>query len=166
MKQMKSRDLIALVVAFTVVAGGCSVLSPQEDRSRYFVLMPVAASDSLSSSDVASSGRPLTVGLGPITIPHYLERPEVVTRLNDTELALSDTDRWGEPLDASVSRILAQDLSSDLPTIQILAFPWSKRTQIDYRISVDFRHLERMADGKVEVQAAWTVRSGIDNKLV
>jgi uncharacterized lipoprotein YmbA len=104
--------------------------------------------------------------LGPITLPRYLERPEVITRLNDTEFSVSDNDRWGEPLDASVSRVLAQDLGSDLPNSQMVPFPWSKKTRIDYRISVEFRRLEKTSDGKTVVQAVWTIRTGTDNQLV
>jgi uncharacterized lipoprotein YmbA len=72
--------------------------------------------------------------LGPISVLRYLDRPEVVTRLTDTEFSVSETDRWGKPLDTSVSRVLTQDRSSELPRLEIVPFPWSKKTQIDYRV--------------------------------
>ena len=114
----------------------------------------------------ASESNTLTVGLGPIDIPRYLDRPEVVTRLSNTEFSVSDNDRWGEPLNTSVLRVLSQDLSGDLPGLQVVPFPWSRKIKIDYRVAVDFQRLERTADGKANVQAVWTLRTGVDNKLV
>jgi uncharacterized protein len=166
MKKLRTPNLAKLSLAAMAIACGCSVLAPQTDRSRYFVLSPSAGSDSISQSREPRATRPLMIGLGPITIPNYLNRPEVVTRLSDTEFAVSDTDRWGEPLEANLSRVLSQDLTTDLPGLQVTPFPWSRRAQLDYRISVDFRHLERTADGNAEVEAQWTVRTSVENKLV
>lgn len=164
----KSGNLIlaGLVITIGIAVCGCSVLSPQEDLSRYFVLTPVVSSDNAAPAGVASESHTITVGLGPISVPRYLDRPEVVTRLTDTEFSVSDTDRWGEPLDTGVSRVLTQDLSSELPRLEVVPFPWSKKTQIDYRVSVEFLRLERTADGKAEVQAIWTIRKGLDKQFV
>jgi uncharacterized protein len=101
----------------------------------------------------------MTIGLGPVSIPHYLDRPEVVTRMSETELQVSDTDRWGEPLDLNVARVLQQDLSAAYPTLQIVTFPWSNKANIDYCVSVDFQRLEQTAAGRAELQANWSVRT-------
>ena len=148
------------------LASGCSVLEPQEDHTRYFVLTPTSGENSTPPAKAVSTSHDLLVGLGPITLPQYLERPEVITRLSDTEFSASNNDRWGEPLDASVLRVLAQDLASHLPNSEIVAFPWSKKAPIDYRISVEFRRLERTADGRTVVQAVWTLRTGSDNRVL
>jgi uncharacterized lipoprotein YmbA len=165
MSLKKKRPLMMALAALLAVSAGCSVLSPQEDRTRYYVLMPTSRSSS-GTAEPNVAGRALSIGLGPITLPHYLQRPEIITRLNDTEFSVADHDRWGEPLDASVSRVLAQDLNSDLPNSEILPFPWSKKTVLDYKISVEFSRLERTADGKTVVQALWIIRTGKDNQLV
>ena len=156
--------MIALT-ALVVLSAGCSVLPPQEDHTRYFVLMPSSRSSS-AAPESAATARELSIGLGPITLPRYLQRSEVITRLNDNEFSASDNDRWGEPLEASVARVLTQDLNSDLPNSQIVPFPWSKKTVLDYKISVEFSRLERTADGKTVVQALWSVRTGNDKQLV
>jgi uncharacterized lipoprotein YmbA len=166
MKVTKSKYLIGLLGAFSMTAAACSVLSPTVDRSRYFVLEPAGDSDGAALNASASGGRTVNLGLGPITIPRYLDRPEVVTRLSATEFSISDTDRWGEPLDTSVSRVLAQDLSTDLPGLHVVFFPWSRKTPIDYRISVDFRRLEKTSDGKAVVQSVWNLYGGPDNNFI
>jgi uncharacterized lipoprotein YmbA len=108
----------------------------------------------------------ITVGLGPVTIPKYLDRPEVVTRLSDTEFKLSDTDRWGEPLGANVSRVLAADLSGQRANLEVVQMPWPRKSKFDYRVSIDFQRLEANLDGQVQVRAAWSIRNGSDNDLM
>lgn len=157
---------LGLAAALALIACGCSVLPPQKDQTRYFVLTPISSPTQSISADISNESRMVTVGLGPISLPPYLERPEVITRLNDSEFSVSETDRWGESLDSNVSRVLGQDLSSASPRIDVVPFPWGKKTQIDYRVSVEFLRLERVAKGKVEVQANWTIRHGIDRKIV
>jgi uncharacterized protein len=163
MKPANLLNLARMLLLVGIMAGGCSVLPPQEDRARFFVLTPTAGSGRVAAAQ--SGDRPLTVGLGPVTIPRYLDRPEVVTRLSDTEFSVSDTDRWAEPLGVNVSSVIKQDLAAESPAIQIVSFPWSSKTHIDYRVAVDFHHLERSADGQAVVQALWTVRTADDRML-
>jgi uncharacterized lipoprotein YmbA len=140
MKVLRNRNPIraAVILVLGIAVVGCSVLSPQEDRTRYFVLRPVASSGSTVPAGIAGADHTVTIGLGPVSVPRYLDRPEVVTRLTDTEFSASETDRWGEPLDTGVSQVLAQDLSSELPGLEVEPFPWSKKTEISYRVSVKF----------------------------
>ncbi len=156
---------IALLLAIVVMAGGCSVLSPQPDRSRFFVLVPSTDSHNVAPAAVVGDDPNFTLGLGPITIPRYLQRPEVVTRISETELSVSDNDRWAEPLNTCVASVLAQDLSMDLQGVQIAPFPWSEKSRISYSVSVEFLHLETTADRKAKVEAIWTIR-GPDNRLL
>jgi uncharacterized lipoprotein YmbA len=160
---MIARNTGLTTLALMLLLGGCTVLAPQKDETRFFVLMPVQ--DGAAPVSAAAS-RPLTIGLGPITIPPYVDRPEVVTRMSDSELKVSDTDRWGEHLDTNVARVLASDLSSQLGTQQIVSYPWPLSTPIDYSVSVAFQRFERTADGHVVILGNWTIRTGKDEKIV
>jgi uncharacterized lipoprotein YmbA len=160
---MMARITGLAALAMMLMLGGCTVLAPQKDETRFFVLMPVQ--DGAAPVSAAAS-RPLTIGLGPITIPPYVNRPEVVTRMSDSELKVSDTARWGEHLDTNVARVLASDLSSQLGTQQIVNYPWPVKNPIDYAVSVAFQRFERTADGHVVIQANWTIRTGKDEKIV
>lgn len=169
MSTRTSRNALLLVTTLALgrFVGGCSLLSPQPDRSRYFVLMPKEGTgETPAAAGVTSRNSDVAIGLGPISLPNYLDRPEVVTRLSDTEVSVSNVDRWGEPLGSSVSRVLAQDLSSEWPGLQVVQFPWSRKARIDYTASVDFLRLEKTADGKANVQAVWVIREASGNKLL
>ena len=70
------------------------------------------------------------IGLGPITLPDYLDRPQIVTRASDSRLALSNEHRWAEPLAASFSRALLAHLEQALPTQHIVLHPWRSALDI------------------------------------
>src|SRR5215472_9833670 len=120
MNNCRTKPLVALLAVIIGLASGCSVLEPQKDHTRYFVLTPTSSDNAIAPARTTRTSRDLLVGLGPITLPRYLERPEVITRLSNTEFSVSANDRWGEPLEANVSRVLEQDLSGDLPNSEIV----------------------------------------------
>ncbi len=135
-----------------LLLGGCGILDPRPDPSRFFTLSAVA-----QTPNAAPPGG-VAVGLGPVRVPAYLDRPELATRVATSEVSFSSTDRWAEPLSASLRRVLAQNLSTLLGTEEIYAFPWPVGTHVDWAVAVDVLRFERTATGEVEVAARWVVR--------
>lgn len=166
MRLLNAANLFMAGLIASVAVSGCTVLAPQPDRAKYFVLAPLRNPGGPISVGNAAGGHVLSIGLGPITIPRYLDRPEVVTRVSETQLSVSDTNRWAEPLETSVSSVLRQDLSSRLATAQIIPLPWSREQQIDYRVKVNFHNLECTAAGDAVVEASWTIQKGADGPTV
>jgi uncharacterized lipoprotein YmbA len=144
----RALPLLALSLA------ACSILEPRPDPSRFFTLSAVAKSpDVPHGSDVA-------VGLGPVRVPAYLDRPELATRVATSEVVFSPTDRWAEPLSTSLRRVLAENLSIALGTNEIQTFPWAVGARIDWAVAVDIVRFERTPANEVEVAARWVVREG------
>jgi hypothetical protein len=57
MKRFGKTHLVAMLTAVIAMAGGCSVLSPQEDHTRYFMLMPTGGENSIAPAEAATTGR-------------------------------------------------------------------------------------------------------------
>jgi uncharacterized lipoprotein YmbA len=150
--------LITLALCAIMVAG---CLSPRKDDSRFYVLSPVAV-----DSSIAASSRQILLGLGPVKLPDYLDRKEVVTRYGPNRVELSNVDRWAEPLNADFTRVLAQDLSADLGTQRITFYPWYNTTHVDFQVKVDVYRFESDADGKIDLAAHWQVLDGTGKLLV
>lgn len=118
----------------------------------------------LSSSATAAPsdapGRNLVIGVGPVSLPPYLRREELVTRVGANELRASDTHRWGEALDRGLARVVAESLAVRVPATQVYPFPWQSRARTDYRVSIDVDRFERMPDGSVVLEARWALMRG------
>ena len=135
---------------------GCSALSPQPDRTKYFVLRPLAVPE---REPVGGFDR--SIGIGPILIPDHLERG-LVTRLDHDEIAISDTDRWADPLHDSLSRGLRQNLTALLHTDRIVLYPWELSASPDVAVTVEVLQFERTARGTANLTARWTLERGSD----
>jgi len=143
----------APVLTLALVAAGCSFLHPKPDRTRYLVLTAQAK----RTDGPRFTG---TVGLDQLTLPEYLQRPELVSRLQSNELHVADEDRWAEPLHDGVTRTLRADLATRLGLARVLAPPWETAAPPDVTLDVDVRRFERVASGAVELEAAWSVHAG------
>ena len=101
------RLLGVCVLAISVTSASCTVLAPRADPSRFFVLTPLAdAAPSSGGERVAS------LGLGPIHLPRYLDRPEIVTRVGPNEVKPALFDYWGGSLTRQFETVLAQNMQT------------------------------------------------------
>ncbi len=134
-----------------VILGGCGVggVSPP---SRYYLL---AADPTLAQTDNRVP-EPTSIAVGPVTVPSYLDRMQIVTNRTPYRLDLAEFDTWAEPLDENVTRVLVENLSRLLGTDRVLAFEERRSAPIDFEIAVD---IERMgSSGKsADLVARWTL---------
>jgi uncharacterized protein len=148
---------LLLSIAALVALRACTVLPAQPDASRFFLLTPTTDTVALPEG---VTGHELSLGLGPVSFPDYLNRRELVTRVNSDQLVLSDINRWAEPLDANFRNVLAQDLASTLGTRRITIFPWYGSPQIDYQVEIQVHRFETGPGGRSQLDASWFIKDG------
>jgi uncharacterized protein len=153
--------LLALGVCFASAA--CSPLAPQPDHSKFFILNPISDAAAPGKAPVSAT-QSLTIGIGPIEFPDYLRRLDVVTRTSANELDLSPNKRWGEPLDKNFARVLSENLSQLLNTQQLERYPWPRKTEVDYQVTVDVLRFETSSDGQSQLIAHWVIKDGRTGK--
>jgi uncharacterized lipoprotein YmbA len=101
---------------------------------RFYVLS--APSGVATAAPVAATERGLTTGIGPDTLPRYLDRPQIGTSTSRSALNVAEFDRWAELLEPNYVRVLAEDLAPLIPTARLLVFRWPGSTPIGYRVKV------------------------------
>ena len=106
----------------------------------------------------AIKSKEVTVGLGPIRIPEYLNRPQMLIAISDNQYTLSEEHRWAEKLDQNILLALYQVLPSQLNTDHVIKYPWSQRQDIDYQVSVDILDLMIDAQGQSQLIAQWSIK--------
>ncbi|MFO0981411.1 MAG: PqiC family protein [Planctomycetota bacterium] len=119
------RPIVSLLLAI-----GCGTT----EASRFYLLTPMPAAAEQARADSAGPA----IVLGPLEIPEYLDRPEIVTHDGGPIIALAEFDRWAEPLRQNLARVLAENLSALLRTERVIAFA-DRSTQprdCDVRVSV------------------------------
>jgi len=160
-------NAIRLALGACVLAAGCSVLSPQPDRSRFFILTPISDGAGTGAQPASTSaGTHLTLGVGPVDFPDYLRRLPVVMRVAPNRIDLSDEERWAEPLDKNFVRVLSENLAALLDTQRIEKYPWPVKNRIDYQVEVDVERFETTSDGQAQLSASWIIRDGPSDKIL
>ena len=160
------RNACATTAIIITLVGCGPILAPQPDLAKFYLLTPAADPPSTQTAAAQSSSGGFTLGLGPVKLPPYLDRPEVVTRSAPNRLDLSKTDRWGESLQNNFTSVLTRDLSAQLGSQQIVAFPWYSTTHLDLQVQVEVYRFETDAQGNAQLSAKWTVRDGLGKNIL
>jgi hypothetical protein len=101
----------------------------------------------------------ITLALGPLRIPDYLNRSQIVTRAGGTEIQVDEFSRWAEPLTVAMHRIVSADVDILLDGVIVVAFPYDSmiRPQVDYRLLGDVIRFDADQSGRVVLEVQWTI---------
>jgi len=155
---MSRKKLCSILLLLCLIPGGCISLEPKPDPSRFFSLTPLPRTGQRAQD--AAGTNALVLGIGPVKIPGYLDRQQLVTRVSQNRFAVAENDRWAEPLDENFSRVLSQNLSILLQTDRIVAYPWERSQQPAYQVQVEVLRFEPNAEQLVELSARWIIVDG------
>lgn len=142
--------LLGLLVGVSLLGGCLAVGRGTQEPTRFYVLSPLPA-----AQGVVVPGPSL--GVGPVSLPAYLDRPHIVTRTGTNELLLADFARWGEPLSDLVPRTLSESLSALLGAERVRAFPWSTAEAVDCQVVVDVLRFDADEGGAAVLEADWAL---------
>jgi len=150
---MRMLNQWVLVVACGVslfVASGCGSSKP----ARYYVL----SSMDRPVAKAAGDGAGRTIGVGPVRLPSYLDRQQIVSRTSDNSVKLAQFDRWAEPLKDSVPRIITANLAALLPNDRVVLYPWHDVPEC--KVSIDLQRFDGIVGGDAELDAEWSLSCG------
>jgi uncharacterized protein len=152
--------LSAGIVVTSLLGLGACTSTP----SRFYMLNPLAPSDGMSPAAQAERGP--VIGLGPITLPRYLDQPQIVSRASRHQLVLGELDRWAEPLQGNFSRVLADNLSLLIPTDHLFVQEWPRSVTLDYQVKVDVQHFDGWLGGESVLIARWSLLDRAERELL
>ncbi len=145
-----------LLILFSLMAcAGCAGSA----QSRFYQLSPEKNESALTGD--ASREQSIIVAIGPLRIPDYLDRPQIVTRSDSNELKLAEFDRWAGSLDRDIVRVLVENISSLLPAGSFFVTPWVSVVQAPashvYRVEVSILRFEGTRGKSVQMKAQWAI---------
>ena len=153
MRQLASRGGLAVSVA--ALALGCLGRSPSV---RHFTMSP--------QTGVAGGARVEgAVGLGPVSFPRHLERPQIVTRTGAAQLSFDEYNRWAGGFESNVVRVLADNLSSRTGT-PVVVDRSASPLQIAYQVAVDIDEFEGRPGEQLVLRARFVTRERAGEKRV
>ncbi len=142
---------VVMLCACFPACSGCASSRP----SSFYLLSAMAEPGDVKHAFPGANE--ITIGVGPVELPPYVDRPQIVTRSGSNRLHLAEYDRWAEPLKQGVARVLAENLSTVVGTDHIVLFPWKASQTPAYQIVVDVTRFDSTAAGTAVLTARWTV---------
>ena len=137
--------LRCLTVCATAVLSACAS-SP--DPNLYLMKSANGSAISQGSSNVS-------VVVGPITMPEYLKRSEVVYRTNAHDIQINENDRWAESLERNISSVITSDVAAYLGTDQAFSYYANFSTQPDYSVRLNVTEFGRVSYDRVSLSVSW-----------
>jgi uncharacterized protein len=136
------------------IALGCSLLlacqhSPQKNfyyltaqlAQEHNQTQNLAAAPENSAAQAANSTANQLLGIGPIEIADYLNRSQIIDKQANHRLSMADNAFWAEPLDKSIARVTALNLTKN--TRNFVYFPWRSDSKPRYSIRIRVDELAR-----------------------
>lgn len=142
-----------IVCLLTFMVAGCrSSTSPVA----FYTLNALARMETEYSKQGPAGG--VTIGIGPVQLPQFLKRPQIVTRSSPNRLTVSEFHRWGAYLDQDFLRVLAENISILMPANRVLTFPWKDRVDPEYRVSFDVQQFDGQFGDTLVLNLTWTIK--------
>ena len=98
------------------------------------------------------------IGVGPINLPEYINRPQIVTRKSEHHYNVSEFNRWIEPINDSINRLLVINLSNNLNSNRVYWLPRNDRQYpLDLRIAIDIGRFDGQLGKEVILESRWSI---------
>ena len=140
---------------------GCATSQP----ARFYTLNGISKPDSAPS---VAAGKAEIIGVGPISIPDSLDRPQIVTLSGENEVRIAEFDRWssGSYRD-EIARVLTENLSTLLlPSQRVVSYAWGRRISLNSQITVDIIRLDGVLGKTLILKANWAILAENGTKTI
>lgn len=108
----------------------------------------------------------LSVGIGPVTLPGYVDRAELVFQTTANEFQVPLDAHWTGTLKDNVSNVLAADVGSRLRSGNVVAFPWNPVLKLRYQVAVDVTQFHAISGKGAILEVSWRILNGADSQMI
>ncbi|MCX5817289.1 MAG: PqiC family protein [Proteobacteria bacterium] len=143
--------ILPIIIMISLLLGCSSTSPPPKFYTLSSLVSPKTAEFFPSRSDT------LVIGIGPVEIPDYLDKPQIVTRTATNELLISEFNLWGGSLKMDVTRVLIENISSFLGSEPVTIVTWRAHVSGSYRIPIYLFRLDATPDGTILLRAKWGI---------
>jgi len=155
--------LLSVVIACAVTS--CAFLQPHADPTKFYVLTTTNASSRPADIDKLARYK---IGLRSIEMPAYLKTKLMVVRTGTNEILFAEFDRWAEPLDEGISRVLKDALGS-ADNVESVALNSHGDDGLDYEVRIQVLTCEGVrtesGTGSIRLRMSWEIKPAGTNEM-
>ena len=151
MQNVALKTLILGGIIMVLFLTACGTSPP----ARFYTLSPIPVP--IPSEKTILSDKDKVIAIGPVDIPEYLDRIEIVTRANEYQLMISEFDLWGGSIKTDISRVLVENISTLLGIDNLAVIAWKTTITESYRVPVIINQFDGIPGGSLSLKAQWAV---------
>jgi uncharacterized protein len=147
--------IITLAVSLLTLTACVNLGSGTQQTTKFYVLNSLYSAE--GDIEIETTTDETLIGVGPVELPEYVNRPQIITRTSNNELEVAPFARWAEPVESNFSRVVAENLTVLLSTDRVTVYPWKRTVTIDYQVALEVTRFDGVLGGPVSLRARWTV---------
>lgn len=148
MKLFRFRSLIGSLTCTTMILA-CASTPP----ATFYTLSAMDTGIVASRSESLPSN--IAISVGPISLPDFLDRPQIITRTGRNTLQLAEFHRWAGSLQREFERVICENLAILLETDHIFLYRQQRTLPINYNVTLNIKHFEGTRGGEVVLNVDW-----------
>lgn len=116
----------------------------------------------LDATAATVSGAPgPSIGVMPVATPEYLSRSSLIRDFSDNAVTVDAGEKWVEPLDSAIARVVTLNLGRLLPTNDVRPYPWNSRQTPEITIRIKVQDLRNVpGEATLVAETVLTHRNG------
>jgi uncharacterized protein len=111
-------------------------------------------------------GAGFALGVGPVSLPDYIDRGELVFQSSETKFEIPYDHRWAGSLRDTATRAIGTNLARRLGTGNLHTYPWPPGTALKYQVRVDVRQFHARSGGDAILEASWSIEDGATSRVL
>ena len=143
----KSMQLAAVLATAALAACGSS------PKANFYTLSSAAP-----PPPAPAATAPYRIAIGAVTVPDAIDRPQIVTRTGTNQVTIDEFARWAEPLQGEIPRVIAANLSRDVPGALVSTYPQSAGMDADCKVLIEVQRFDSAPGDAATIEVLWTLR--------
>jgi uncharacterized protein len=141
----------AAVACLALLSAGCVL---KHSASARLYVLQATAREAVAATGDAPRG---VLGVQRVSVPAWMDRPEITVRTGREEIVPDPLARWGEPITRGIQRVVTENLAALLPERHLVAAPFPVSPAVDHRLDLAITEGARQADDSVLLEARWAI---------
>ncbi|MBI4706427.1 MAG: membrane integrity-associated transporter subunit PqiC [Candidatus Omnitrophica bacterium] len=150
---------VVVIMFFVFIMGGCLSV-PESQNPHFYMLQPLENDQIIQKFNLLPEA---IIGIGPVKIPEYLNRPQIVTLNKDATMRFSEFDRWAESLNFLLAGVVRENLILMLPGAKFEIYPWNVAIPVKYQVMIEVVQFDARLEKDLFFVVQWSVFD-INNK--
>lgn len=102
---------------------------------------------------------PIQIGIDEISIPAYLDKPQLMIYHAINQMSLEEYHQWAESSDKNIKRVIETNLSTLLPGAIVENSPWDIKFKPNFHLQIDISEFTININGNSVLRAKYLIYS-------